>query len=80
MSEHPAIVPLSSEDIHNRFDHHAPDEERIKRHALIRSALREMAQIIVDNTPQGREQSTAVTKLEEAMFWANAGIARETLD
>lgn len=31
---------------------------------------------IIDNVPNGREQSVALTKLEEVSMWAKAGIAR----
>lgn len=31
---------------------------------------------ITHKTPKSREQSLAITKVEEAMFWANAAIAR----
>lgn len=34
------------------------------------------ASTIIDIVPDGREKSMALTKLEEVMFWANAGIAR----
>lgn len=30
----------------------------------------------VELVPDGREKATAITKLEEFMMWANAGIAR----
>jgi len=30
----------------------------------------------VANTPESREQSLAITALEEAVMWANAAIAR----
>ena len=35
-----------------------------------------MARCILDRTPKSREQSLALTKLEEAIMWANASIAR----
>ncbi len=35
-----------------------------------------LAQYVLALTPESREQSLAVTKLEEAMMWANAAIAR----
>lgn len=36
----------------------------------------ELAHWIVDNVPAGREQSTALTKLEECSMHSKAGIAR----
>jgi hypothetical protein len=32
--------------------------------------------VLSDTIPPGREQALFVTKLEEAMMWANAAIAR----
>ena len=32
--------------------------------------------LIAELTPPSREQSVALTKLDEVTFWANAGIAR----
>jgi hypothetical protein len=47
-----------------------------ERYAAIRAKLEETAKFIRDMTPGSREQSLVITKLEEAMFWANASIAR----
>lgn len=67
----------SKRDIDNRFDYHPPkDNETVKEHEDVRSYCRNLA-IAFDNIlPVGREKSLAITKLEEAMFWANAAIAR----
>jgi len=74
----PEITP---EDLDNRFGYHRPqDEEQIARHANIRIAAREYATAIMENTPSSREQSLALTALEESSFWANAGAARMTPD
>ncbi|MGP3782344.1 Acb2/Tad1 domain-containing protein [Paenibacillus sp. 1A_MP2] len=35
-----------------------------------------MAELIDEQTPKSREQSLAMTNLEQAVFWANAAIAR----
>jgi hypothetical protein len=64
-------------EINRRFDYHAPDDEKRDRHERMREAFKQMAWVIVMDTPEGREQATALTHLETAMFWANAAIARE---
>ena len=64
-------------DLDNRFRYHAPrTEERAQAHTTIRETLCDVAHQLVGVVPSGREQSLMLTKLEEAMFWANAGLAR----
>lgn len=61
---------------HN-YNHHPPKTaEVINCHSATRMKCENLANWIVDNVPFGREQSIALTKLEEVMFWMNAGIAR----
>lgn len=36
-----------------------------------------MALAVMQVAPEGRERSLALTKIEEAVMWANTGIARE---
>ena len=44
----------------------------------MRAACRYSAEQLVEATGQpSREQTLALAKLEEAMYWANAAIARE---
>ena len=38
---------------------------------------RTLAHHFNDVLPDGREKAVALTKIEEAMFWANASIARQ---
>lgn len=65
-------------DIANRFTYHAPaTPDRADAHDAIRDACHNFAGLINDLCPNGREKSTAVAKIEEAMFWANAAIARQ---
>ncbi|MFL5738050.1 MAG: hypothetical protein ACJ76P_12030 [Actinomycetota bacterium] len=63
-------------ELEKRFNYHAPDEAKGQRHESVRYQLLAAARYVVANTPEGREQSLAITHLEEAMFWANAAIAR----
>lgn len=61
----------------HRFDYHRPkDQETISAHEQIRESCRLLAFQLKALVPEGREQSIAITKIEEAMMWANAGIAR----
>lgn len=67
---------LPHEDIDHRFNHHAPSLEKVDRHDRARAEVRLVAHAFQESLPEGREKSLALTKLEEAMFWANAAIAR----
>jgi hypothetical protein len=68
---------ISDEELDSRFDHHPPVGDRAARHARIRALAKQFARQVRDSTPEGREQSLAITHLEEVVFWANAAIARE---
>lgn len=63
--------------IENDFMFHPADEDRGNRHAMVRAACKAAADRLIEEVPEGRELSLALTKLEEAMMWANAGIARQ---
>lgn len=67
---------LSSGELTNRFTYHPPKDDQAVRYVEIREEMRSLAQFILENTPESREQSLALTKLEEANFWTNAAIAR----
>ena len=44
-------------------------------HAALRQAYIALAQVMVDITPEGREQALAMTSLQESLMWANAAVA-----
>lgn len=71
-------MEISTEDLKRRFQFHPADDENTKAaHQAVRDICLEAADAILEETgPSSREQSLAITKLEEAMFWANAAIAR----
>lgn len=60
--------------IDNNFTYHAPTPEMQNKFPVIRGAARELAHIINELVPEGREKALAMTKLQEAVMWANAGI------
>ena len=65
-------------DIENRFTYHPPEPENDQpaRYERIRSEAKALALLIDERADDSREKSLAVTHLEEAVFWANAAIAR----
>jgi hypothetical protein len=63
-------------DLDNRFMYHSPKPDQLPRYALLRSVARDLAREIIAHTPPSREQSLALTHLEESIFFANAAIAR----
>ena len=68
---------MDPQDIEHRFAFHAaPDQEKRDAHGSVRQACRQAADRINELTEPSREQSLAITALEEAMFWGNAALAR----
>lgn len=64
-------------DIETRFAYHRPkDQETASTHETVRAACGGLALELSLLVPDRRELALAVTKIEEAMMWANAGIAR----
>jgi len=66
----------SDQDLQDRITHHKPSDEGVQRILQMRRTILEASRAVHQLVPEGREQSLAFTKLEEALFWANAGIAR----
>jgi hypothetical protein len=64
------------EDLTKRFTYHPPKPDQPERYAGIREVALMFALGICQSVPPGREQSLALTNLEQAVMWANAGIAR----
>lgn len=58
------------------FTYHAPKEGQLERYVELRDAAKYFAVLIAELTPESREQSLALTKLEESVMFANAAIAR----
>ena len=62
--------------IENNFKYHAPTPSQIPKYEEIRAQGKELAQLVNELCPDSREKSLAMTKIEEAVMWANAAVAR----
>ncbi len=69
-------MPITQTEVETRFTYHAPKEGQPEKYQEIRQRAKELACLIVLMTPESREQSVALTKLDEVVMWANAAIAR----
>ena len=68
---------METDDLHRRFAYHKPvTEEKASAHDLVRNRCLALAIELAATLPDGDEKSTAITKLEEVMFWSNAALAR----
>ena len=62
--------------LENDFTYHPPKGTQQARYEALRRQGKALAYEITRMVPESREQSLALTNLEMAVFWANAGIAR----
>lgn len=72
---------IDRDRLDNDFKHHIPQNDYVgDKHGTIRKSCRHLAETFYQTCPEGRELALAYTKLEEAMMWANAAIARNQGD
>ncbi|WP_025849115.1 DUF7681 family protein [Paenibacillus ehimensis] len=65
-----------NQQIENNFKYHSPKEGQPEKYTAVREKAKELAYLIDELCPNSREKSLALTNLEQAVMWANAGIAR----
>lgn len=58
------------------FTYHPPRPGQPEKYNALREKAKELALLILDLTPESREQSLALTELEYCVMMANAAIAR----
>ena len=63
-------------DYENTYSYHTPKGDQSDRYEAIRGNAKQLAMLIDMVCPDSRERSLAHTRLEEAVMWANASIAR----
>lgn len=74
--KHEAKAKSVSADISNRAGYHKATDETAPLHTAVRKATQDFMHILDGLLPDGREKSLALTNAEQAMFWANAAVAR----
>ena len=62
-------------DIEHVFKYHSPTPEQVIKYQAIRDKAKELAQVIIENTPVCADQSAALRHLRECVFTANSSIA-----
>ncbi len=63
-------------DFEKVYTYHPPTPEQTSKYEEIRNLAKAFAERMEVLCPEGWEKSLAHTKLEEAVMWANAAIAR----
>lgn len=63
--------------VDNDFSYHRPPATSQVTFEALRYEAKVLARMLVEVVPPGRELATALTKLEECVMHANAGIARQ---
>lgn len=67
---------MANQTIENNFTYHTLTTDKIDITNCIRLNAKDLALFIDEVCPNSREKSLAMTKLEEAVMWANASVAR----
>jgi hypothetical protein len=62
-------------DVGRIFTYHKPFGDQPQRYEALRDMAKALAVAIQKSTPESREQSLALTSLQQAVMWANAAIA-----
>jgi len=80
MSDETQFKYKPSDDMLDRlkteFTYQPPKDGQPQRYVALRDLAYTLAVHIASKTPPSREQSLALTKLDETVMWANAAIAR----
>lgn len=66
---------MDFEELRQNYLYHPPNKETAELHELVRDECFGLANFFNGNLPDSREKSIALTKVQEAMWAANAAIA-----
>ena len=68
-------MPVTPTNIAAVFTYHPPTADQPVRYEVIRTKARELAEVILANTPACADQQAALRLLRESVMTANASIA-----
>lgn len=68
---------MTREQIEKRFTYHPPQGDQAQKYQEIRDTAKSFALRLRELCIDNREFATALTKLDEVVFFANASIARD---
>ncbi len=71
---------MDKSEILNRYSTHTMSQDQQRSSNMIRTKVQELSLLIDESLIDCREKSLALTKLEEALFFTTAGIARNSHD
>lgn len=72
------IEPEKFEKIVRSMTNITPNEDQLRRITLVRATYQGLVATILESTPASREQSLAITNLEDSLMWATKSIVLET--
>lgn len=67
---------MDDKELLKRYTSHTLDDDQIDAQTKIRQGVIDLSKLVNKNLVDCREKSLALTKLEEVLFFSNAGIAR----
>lgn len=70
-------MPISAFELDHRFRTHKVGDGEHQAMETVRDIAHHLAMTMWRLAPDSRELSLAITNLEQAVFWANAAIARK---
>lgn len=76
----PNTYTVNGAQLEESFTYHAPDANQVIKYEKLRKGAKELAYLIGQLCPDGRCKSLAMTKIEEAIMWANKAVAHEEKD
>ena len=68
-------MPINRSDLEEIFTYHPPNPVQTEQYNRIRTAAKEFAEILLDNTPLCPDQTGAIRRLRECVMIANSAIA-----